>query len=165
MVAMESILSVVATIISSIALIGVAAGLILQARQLKATQIQVMRAMHVELMKTGIENPAVVASVYEDTSAEDFPRIAFLNFTMTLWQTSYSLKTTTKEGVAFQAANLFASEHARNWWMGARDYYRVEAVMKNEKEFFSIVDGTFCGVLQTMQTVGQADASLSSGEE
>ena len=58
MVSIESILSIIATIISSVALVGVAAGLILQNQQLKTSRIQVMREMHLELMKIGIDSRA-----------------------------------------------------------------------------------------------------------
>ena len=57
MAGMESTLSIIATIISSIALIGVAASLLLQNRQLRASQVQVVREMHLELIRTAIENP------------------------------------------------------------------------------------------------------------
>lgn len=53
---MEAILSVIATIVSSAALIGVAVGLIMQARQLKASRLQVAREIHLEIIKAGIEN-------------------------------------------------------------------------------------------------------------
>jgi hypothetical protein len=165
MVGMESILSIIAIIISSMALVGVSVSLILQSRQLKASQIQVMREMHLELIKMGIDNPAVVASIYKDASVEDLPRTAVLNLTMTLWLTSYSLKTTTKEGVESQARYLFASEYARNWWASAGDVYEVEAVTKIEKEFFAIVDRTFNGVLQAQQAISQSDAAPSGAEE
>ena len=95
MTGMEPVLSIVATIISSVALIGVAVGLILQGRQLKANQIQVMREMHLELMRVGINNPIVSASVYEGTSPEDFPKDSLINLSLKFLETGYSLKAIT----------------------------------------------------------------------
>jgi hypothetical protein len=80
MTSMETVLSIIATIISSIALVGVAAGLIIQGQQLKASRIQVMREMHLELMKIGIDNPALAGSLYKDIDVAEFPRATLLIF-------------------------------------------------------------------------------------
>jgi hypothetical protein len=165
MVVMESTLSIIATIISSVALIGVAAGLILQSQQLKASRIQVMREMHLELMKIGIDNPALAGSLYEDIDLAEFPRATLLNFLMTSWQTMYLLKMFPRKSLELQAAQLFASEHARNWWLNlARD--SLEGVgTKLEREFFTVVDGAYQNVVRTLQAASHSDVSSSSGEE
>ena len=158
MTGMESVLSIIATIVSSVALIGVAVGLILQSRQLRANQIQVLREMHLELMKIGIDNPVLAGSIYEDTSPEDFSRATLINFLMVFWETGYSLKTITRKSVTLQAMQLFASEYSRTWWAtGARDTFQSEAGTKLEKEFFTIVDSAFRDVIQALQSASRSD--------
>lgn len=162
---MESILSIIATIISSVALIGVAAGLIMQSQQLKASRIQVAREMHLELMKIGIDNPALAGSLYADIDLAEFPRATLLNFLMTSWMTSYLLKMFPKKSLELQAAQLFASEHARNWWINvARDSYEVVGT-KLEREFFTVVDGAYQNVVRALQDSSHSDISPSSRED
>ena len=100
----------------------------------------------------GLDNPELTASIYEDTNVEDWPKTIFLNFHMKFWETGYSLKIFTKKSVALQARNIFASEYARTWWTGARKTYQVEADTKLEKEFFTVVDGVFQDVMQSLQS-------------
>ncbi len=163
---MESLLSIIATIISSVALIGVAVGLILQGRQLKASQLQVMREMHLELLKIGIDNPALAGSLYEHIDLSEFSRFTLLNFLVTFWQTSYSLKTIPKKQLEFQAKELFLSERARNWWENiARKSYKLGDGAKLEREFFSVMDGAYQNVLLELQTADPTDGLPSSSKE
>jgi Family of unknown function (DUF6082) len=82
----------------------VAAGLIIQSRQLKASQLQVMREMHLEVIKVSIDKPKLAASVYEaEFSAADAPKASYINLLFNYWQRCYSLKTMTREAVAVEA--------------------------------------------------------------
>jgi hypothetical protein len=55
------LIAIVSTLISSVALLGVAISLFLQARQLRASQIQTARASQMELMRSALEHPDLVA--------------------------------------------------------------------------------------------------------
>src|ERR1700753_1072546 len=99
---METILSIIATIVSSIALIGVAVSILLQNKQLRANQMQVVRDLHLELAKIAIENPNVAVAPGAQTSIEELPFHAYLNLQITLWLAAFSLKDITREGVAMQ---------------------------------------------------------------
>jgi|SRR6185437_1188868 len=163
---MESILSIIATIVSSVALIGVALGLILQNNQLRANRIQVMREMHLELMKIGMENPELTASIYGDTTVKDFPKSSYLNFIMTFWETGYSLQALSGKSIEFQAARLFASEYARTSWaneMGAA--YRADAGTKYEIEFCEIIDRALKNVMLAQHWTTPLNLNSSNGEE
>jgi hypothetical protein len=166
MVGMESTLSIIATIVSSVALIGVIAGLILQNRQVRANQIQVMREMHLELMKIGMDNPKLAASIYDDTSAEDFPRSSFLNFILKFWETGYGLNTLSRKSIEYQATRLFSSEYVRTYWKDAlRTGFEADAETKSEKEFFMMVDSAFQNVTRSLELASGPDISTSSGKE
>jgi hypothetical protein len=128
MVDMEEILSIIATIISSIALIGVAVSLVLQNQQLKASRIQMMRDIHLELTKMAMKNPTLAASVYGAVTLTDVQKTAFLNFSMMFLQTGYSLRMFNRGTVELQIADLLSSEEARTWWATlARGSYQTEA--------------------------------------
>jgi Family of unknown function (DUF6082) len=149
---MQSALSVIAIVVSSIALIGVVIGLILQNRQVKASQHQVMREMQLEIIKLGIENPALNASVYEGQfDAADVARAHYINLLMHFWQTCFSLKTMTGRAVAIETDYLFRAEFPRTWWAQGRGFFEAEAGTKSEKEFYKIVDSIFEQVEQTFQ--------------
>jgi hypothetical protein len=150
---MQTALSIVATIISSIALIAVAAGLILQSRQLRTSHVQVIREMHLELIKLALENPDIAVQMSPSQNVDDMRREIFINYQMTLMRTAYSLKTTPRPAVESQARVFFTSEFARTWWTagGARDNYRAESVNRAEAEFFEIVDKAFREVTQEIQ--------------
>jgi hypothetical protein len=160
---MNTTLSIIATIISSIALIGVALGLILQSRQVKANQLQVMREMHLELIKVGIDNPALASSVTADIGEENYSRAGYLNLWVKYLQTGYSLKTISKASVALHTARMFMSEYSRDWWgTHARAGYRTEAWKKSEKEFFEIVDAQFQDEIRKLKSSGSSSGELSS---
>jgi Family of unknown function (DUF6082) len=163
MAAMESVLSVMATAISCIALIGVAVSLILQTNQLKANRVQIVREMHLELIRIGIENPDLSASV---NGSLNFPEAALFNFILKFLETGYLLKTITPKSIALQAASLFQSENARNWWDGGvREVYEAEAETKAMREFFTIVNDAFQSVTQSLQPDGRSALNLPSEEE
>lgn len=165
MTGVETTLSVIATMISSIALIGVAAGLILQSRQLHANRLQVEREIHLEIIKLAIENPALDASIYEREYAEaDIPKASYINLLMHNWQTSYALRTVNDEAVALEARYLFKSEFARKWWKQSGFFFDAEAGTRNEKKFYQIVDATFRSVEQSLQAA-IPPVDLSNQEE
>lgn len=138
------LISIIATIISSIALIGVAAGLILQARQIRISQIQAVRSLHLELIKTGIDNPSLVAAlVSEDTDPSESEKIAYLNLWVEFWRAGYGMKSMSKASIAFYAQLIFEREYARRWWQTGRDLHYIEVSGKRERDFLDIVDAEF----------------------
>jgi hypothetical protein len=159
---MESTLSIIATIISSFALIGVVVGLLLQNRQLRASHTQVVREMHLELVKMTIENPELATSVYKGSSAKDFAAHTLINFQATLWLTAYTLKDVSKASLAQQVASLFEGEQARIWWGYARKYYEMDLSSKRGRDFFAIMDNEFNKALTELTSDGQPGTVSSS---
>jgi hypothetical protein len=162
---MITTLSIIATVISSIALIGVAIGVILQARQLRANQLQAMRGLHLEIMKISIDNPALAVSTVKDVDVGDATRGSFLNLTLKFLETGYSFKTISKASVSLQAARLFESEYSRVWWAQARVTYEVEGTTKREKEFFGLVDARFQDAMRTLQSSSDTTTKLQNKAE
>jgi hypothetical protein len=162
---MITTLSIIATVISSVALIGVATGLILQARQLRANQVQAMRELHLEIMRIAIDNPTLAVSIVKDVDVGDATRGSFLNLTLKFLETGYSFKTISKASVSLQAARLFESEYSRVWWAQARVTYEVEGTTKREKEFFGLVDARFQDVMRTLQSSGGSTTKVPDKTE
>ena len=151
---MGTILSVIATITSSIALIGVAVGLILQARQLRADQLQTMRALQLELIRMAIDKPELGLDSFlaKDVDRKDSSRVYYLNLWVKYLEMNYSFGTASKASIGLQMARMFESEFPRIWWTVSRDTYKVEAETKSQREFFTIVDGEFQSAMRAFKS-------------
>jgi Family of unknown function (DUF6082) len=146
------VLSVIATLISSVALVGVAVGLLLQARQLRAGQLQAARSLHTELIKIGMENPSIAGAIESDFDPADGPKAAYLNLLITSLRTSYQLNVIPKAVISFQAQRIFAAEFPRSWWAITRDNYMgPAAATKREKEFAMLVDAKFQEAMRNLE--------------
>lgn len=137
------LISIIATLISSVALIGVALGLLLQARQLRASQIQIVRSLHVEFIKMGLDKPFLGAAIESEIDPDDLSNAAYLNSYLTFLQVGYSLKTIPKDLISYHAQRAFEMEFARVWWAWARKSYEIGAATKRDREFFVLVDSEF----------------------
>jgi HAMP domain-containing protein len=116
----EVLLAVVSMLLSSIALIGAAVSLALQGRQLRANQVQVAHSSQLELMKIGLENPAVIAEIgLAGTSPLSKPHLQRL------------------------AREIFAAKPARGWWTLARESYHSDVTSRRQRVFFDVVDEEF----------------------
>jgi Family of unknown function (DUF6082) len=147
---MTTTLSIIATITSSIALIGVAVGLILQARQLRTTQVQASRQFHLDIMKMRIENP--VLSFSNDADTPDKIRGWYLNLYVKYLETGHVLGTFSEASVSLQTKDVFESQFSRQWWEAVRNVYQVEAdsATRAHKRFFSIVDSEYQAALRAV---------------
>jgi hypothetical protein len=138
------LLALLSTLISSIALVGVAVSLFLQARQLRANQIQIAHASHLELLKLGLDNPAAVVELGMDlTDQEGFVNAVLLNWYMSHLSTGFDVGAVSKANLESLVKGLFTAENPRKWWTTARQSYNDNATSRRQKAFFAIVDGEF----------------------
>jgi uncharacterized protein DUF6082 len=140
------LLGVLSTLISSVALIGVAVSLFLQSRQLRANQVQIAHASQLELMKSGLDRPSLIIDLGFGLGAPDedtFIKYIYLNWYINHLSTTFDLKTTSKLRIQRIAEDVFTADVPRKWWVVARESYRDRAVTRRQKEFFAIVDGAF----------------------
>lgn len=77
------------TLISSIALIGVAVSLYLQGRQLRASQIQITAAGQIELMRLALDYPVAAAPLIGGQVSELASQYVALNWQFTHLRTTY----------------------------------------------------------------------------
>jgi|SRR5579875_475258 len=150
------IIALISTLISSIALAGVAISLLLQARQLRTSQLQAARGLQAELIKLGFDNPDLISDTLAVQDINNYLRGSFVNWCLKSLELGYLTGIYSPESIQVQVTILFGAEFPRDWWGGARDVYRLEATAKREREFFEIVDQTFKRHNQAAQTL-QAD--------
>lgn len=154
---MSMTLSLIAIIISSIALIGVALGLMLQARQLRTDRLQAMRVLQLELIKIGLDNPKLLPYSIRNVESENLPQTTYLNLWVKYLETGYEFGAVSKEGAALQMAQIFDSEFPRAWWTtSGRAFYKAEAGTKSRKEFFVIADAEFQHAIQRSDSFGDS---------
>lgn len=142
-------IAIIATFISSIALVGVAIGLILQARQLRTSQIQAVRSLQIELIKIGLNDPLLGTSIDPDVEPSEAPKAALLNLTLMVWRVGYSLNTFSRSVISYNARRIFKLEYPRTWWEMAHESYEINASTKREKEFVALVSTEFQNAIQT----------------
>jgi hypothetical protein len=135
-------IAIISTLISSIALIGVAVSLLLQARQLRASQVQASRAAQVELVKMAVDNREVISDIFGDEPAT-YLKGVFINWFFKYLELSYSMKAISAKSVHLQVIRLFTVSYPYEWWIKTREIYEIEATTKREREFFAIIDGAF----------------------
>jgi hypothetical protein len=153
-------IAALSTLISSIALVGVAISLILQARQLRVNQVQIARASQVELLKLGLNNPVAASELVGAADPDGFARGVFLNWYVGHLLTSYETGATSKSNIERLARELFAVEASRKWWAMARQSYANDARSRRQKSFFAVVDGEFQRAGQTSESAMTAVGEL-----
>jgi uncharacterized protein DUF6082 len=136
-------IALVSTLISSIALVGVAVSLILQNHQLRTSQLEASRVAQSSLIQMALANPAVAAEVFGFQDKEWFTKAALTNWQVKYWEMSYSIKAISAGSIRAQAAQLFTSEFPCQWWSRFREFYQADATTKREREFFALIDAEF----------------------
>jgi Family of unknown function (DUF6082) len=137
------LIGIISTLVSSIALVAVAASLLLQARQLRTNQVQVTRTAQQELIKFSLENPAAVAEVLGIANPEAYAKDAYLNWNISYLSMSYDIKTISESNLRFLLRESFARENSRRWWATAGKSYHDWAMSRRDKEFVSILEDEF----------------------
>jgi Family of unknown function (DUF6082) len=154
-------IAVISTLISSVALAGVAISLLIQARQLRTSQIQASRTAQAELLKISISEPAMASAALGWPSVDDFSKSIYLNLKMKALELNYVLKVTTATSVRNQASILFRAEFGREWWVRNRGIYHDEAATRREQEYYAIIDDEFSRVSGPAEPAEDASLHLS----
>jgi hypothetical protein len=136
-------ISLISIIISFVALAGVAVSLFMQNRQLRISQIQATRATQATLMQIGLNNLPLAAEAFGFPDPDWLGKATLVNWQVQHWHSSHLIKAMSDEDLRLQAAGLFASEFAREWWVYARESERAATKTKVEKRFFQIMDTEF----------------------
>lgn len=145
-------IAILSTLISSIALVGVVISLLLQARQLRANQIQVTRASQVELLKFYFDNPAMAAELVGANDSKEFTKDIVTNWYVTHLALSYENRAVSKSRLQNIASDLFKSEASRGWWASMGHTYYDGATSRREKEFFAIFEAEYQRINRTRES-------------
>jgi hypothetical protein len=159
------LIAVVSTLISSVALLGVAVSLVIQARQLRASQTQAARASQMELMRLSIEQPNLVAEALGAEDHDALVKDVVRNWYIGHLSTSYDLRTLTRSHLRRLVRDLFAVQESRTWWEMARSSYSDDATSKRQREFFASVDEEFERVARAAEAPAASPAVESAPDK
>jgi hypothetical protein len=142
----SGVLAMISALVSSVALVGVAASLVIQTRQLRTSQLQATRAAQAEMVQIWLGNPRLFLPG-DDATAEPtdlYAFHAFTNLVLKYLELGFEIGVVSEPSVRMQAADLFQSRYRQHWWSEvARPVYNVEAKTRRERRFARIVDEEF----------------------
>jgi hypothetical protein len=159
------LIAVLSTLISSIALVGVAVSLLLQARQLRTNQVQVTRTAQQELMKFCIENPALATQALGISNPEIYVKQVILNWHVSYLSMGYDVKTITESSLRFALREqIFRTKDSLSWWEMAQQSYHDWVISGRDKKFVAILEEEFQRASQMMRpgTTSPAPSSTST---
>jgi hypothetical protein len=148
-------LAVLSTVVSSLALIGVATSLFLQLRQLRASQAQTDRLMQIEIIKLVIDNPEFVAATDAVTGPESARLGAYINYQFSFLRHSFLARTSTEKAIRWQLKRQFSLDFRCTWWAGAREIYQADASNRRGRHFLAIAEEEYQGAIDRGNAVSK----------
>ncbi|MET8251417.1 DUF6082 family protein [Micromonospora sp. NPDC005197] len=110
-------------ILAALALIGVVASLALQAREAKAAREQALRALHTDLLKMAIDDPALLecwGPIEDAVDVEWFRKHVYANLIVSHWQLMWEVDVLTAQHLEVLADQFFKGHVGRRFWAEAR---------------------------------------------
>ncbi|MBB4741343.1 hypothetical protein BJY16_004802 [Actinoplanes octamycinicus] len=149
---------------SALAFIGIAAGLLYQARQLRLQRIQVTREKHERLMALASEDPETYGVMFGPIVAAmtplDMRRRFFCLMLLNYLRMSYENGTYSEDSLRLEALpKHFANAAARQHWAASRRHWLHDDTSRTYRRFARIVDEEF----HTAVAMGPPSAEMIVG--
>ncbi|MEJ3742830.1 DUF6082 family protein [Actinomycetes bacterium KLBMP 9797] len=143
--------------LSSIALFGVAASLLMQRRQNRMTQLYSFKQQHLELVKLALDNPEFLYVDGAEAASDPENRLkVYANLLVSHWAMAWDLGMISIPTLRANAARLLRHRIARQWWQAWRFSYLTS---KSRKRFVDIVDEEHGRATTTNRTATAANPS------
>ncbi|BCJ77686.1 hypothetical protein CS0771_72300 [Catellatospora sp. IY07-71] len=137
-------LGAAATLVSTLALGGVAVSLVMQSRDNKMNREQARRGFHLDLYAMALDDPAllecwgeVVPPAY---TQEQHRQHVYVNQIVSFWSMLYKVDELPDDELRQLAAALFAGAPGRRYWNIAGAYRKALRGTRRTREFVRIVD-------------------------
>ncbi|GIH77519.1 DUF6082 family protein [Planobispora longispora] len=134
------------TLLSVLALVGVAVSLVLQAREAKSDREQTLRMLHVDLMKMAMEDPLYRRAwgPFFDSEDPDAPREhMYVNLIISQWSMEYELGAITEDHLRSISRLLFSGPAGRRYWTNVRGLRITSTSTRRERRFHRILEEEF----------------------
>lgn len=130
-------------LLAGFALLGIAASLILQAKEAKATREQALRALHSDLISMAMEDPLYRAcwGQFFSSDDEDAQRAhMYVNMIVSHWLLMWELNAITEEHLRAIASVVLSGRIGHTFWSDGRELRVTSAGTKHERRFNQILD-------------------------
>jgi hypothetical protein len=129
-------------LLAGLAVGGVAASLAMQVRQVRISQIQAARMMHVELMQMLTADPVLrsTSPAAIGVSEDQWRRSIYTNLFFKYLEMGFLIGHISEESLRQHFAVQFRLEHVREFWRHTRETFRTDADRGGPRRFFQIVD-------------------------
>ncbi|MEU7588513.1 DUF6082 family protein [Micromonospora sp. NPDC049230] len=130
-------------ILAALALIGVVSSLTLQAREAKAAREQALRALHTDLLKMAIDEPALLECWGPIEDAADigwFRKHVYANLIVSHWQLMWEVDVLTAQHLEVLADQFFKGHVGRRFWAEARTPRMTAETSRRARRFTATVD-------------------------
>jgi hypothetical protein len=128
--------------LAGLAVAGVAVSLVMQVRQIRISQVQAARLMHLELMRMLTADPALRATspAAVAVTPEEWRRSIYTNLFFKYLEMGFEIGHISEEALRQHFAAHFRLAHARDFWRRTAETFRVDADRRATRRFFQIVD-------------------------
>ncbi|MDB4873491.1 MAG: hypothetical protein JWL97_4495 [Gemmatimonadales bacterium] len=132
-----------AALLSVFALAGVAASLVLQARESKANREQASRLIHTDLVKMAMDDPAYLECWGQYSSATEpvaLRQAMYVNLILSYWESRYELGQLTETHLREGATHMFQAPPGRQFWADTRTLRTDTSESRKARRFHQILD-------------------------
>ncbi|WP_017592544.1 DUF6082 family protein [Nocardiopsis potens] len=135
-------------LLAGAALIGVAATLVLQARETRLSRENALRESNAELLRMAMEDPVYAACWGEnltDAGGTAQRQSMYTNMILSQWEMAYESRSIDDGHLRALAARLFAGRVGWDFWADVREVRISTAASRRSRRFHAILDEEFAG--------------------
>ncbi|TDB80272.1 DUF6082 family protein [Micromonospora sp. KC721] len=133
-------------ILAGLALIGVAASLVIQAREAKAAREQALRGLHTDLLKMAIDDPGLLecwGPIEQSTDLDWFRKHVYANLIVSHWQLMWEVDVLSEPHLEVLADQFFKGAIGRRFWTEARGPRMKAETSRRARRFTIVVDRSY----------------------
>ncbi|MBE1534266.1 DUF6082 family protein [Actinomadura algeriensis] len=130
-------------LVAAFALVGIAATLILQARETKIAREEARRIAIAELLKMAMDDPALDEAWGPVPDGEDRKarrQLMYINMIVSEWQMSYETKALPERRLRAISREMFSGRPGRAYWRDARQVRMSTSETRQARRFHQILD-------------------------
>jgi hypothetical protein len=152
--------------LSVLALTGVAASLVFQARETKASREQALRSLHVDLLRMAMDDEVYRRcwGPFFVTDDPDGQRAQmYTNMIVSHWELMFELNAISEAHLREVAFVVFSGEEGRRFWSGSRAMRAKAADTRRERRFHQILDEEYKRAVSAADSDGRPDSDGGEG--
>ncbi|TDD59682.1 hypothetical protein E1293_46230, partial [Actinomadura darangshiensis] len=130
-------------VVTAVALAGIIATLVLQARETKISREEARRIAIAELLKMAMDDPDLDAAWGPVPAGEDRKarrQLMYINMIISEWQMSFETKATPETRLRAISREMFSAHPGRAYWREARQVRMSTSETKRARRFHQILD-------------------------